>query len=143
VSVAPNWRATPNSWLTSLARPTASLLKAGRSCDHKKMQGDCCDAGDSQLPIRAGDHNPVAAYRRGGTYGLWTGPVPNDVLVSDFVSDTDYQTECLSRQGVFLSIPRTLAAPMARSWLSDRPASLATLLAAGARLGCKERFAVG
>jgi hypothetical protein len=31
--------------------------------------------------------------------------------------------------------------PMARSWLRDRLASLATLLAAGARLGCKERFA--
>ena len=58
------------------------------------MQGDFCAAGDSQLPIRAGDHNPVAAYRR-GTHGLWTGPVPNGVLMSDCVSETDYQTECL------------------------------------------------
>jgi hypothetical protein len=91
VSVAPNWTAMPNSWLTSLARPTASLLKAGRSCDHKKLQGDFCDAGDSQLPIRAGDHNPVAAYRRGGggTHGLWTGPMPNGVLMSDCASETN------------------------------------------------------
>jgi len=75
------------------------------------MQGDFCNAGDSLLPIRAGNHNPVAAYRRGGAHGLWTGPVPNGVLMSDCVSETDYQTECLFRQGVFLSIPGSLAAP--------------------------------
>lgn len=127
---APHGTALPNSQLTSLARPTASLRKASRSCDHKKMQGDFCDADNSQLPIRAGDHNPVAAYRRGGTHGLWTGPVPNGVLISDCASGTDYQTECLSGQGVFLSIPGSLAAP-------TRYVAVRALL--GRRVLCRDR----